>query len=87
MNSPDVSILMVYSRMLVLVEHMRNQFLIEKILTLKGHADNGELVRISYEMVTLTVTFWTHKDRFAEVRADLEWLVSQHSSLAGMAIA
>jgi hypothetical protein len=64
--------------MLVLVEHMQNLFLIEKVLTRLGHADNGELVRISYEMVALTLTFWTHKDRFADVRADFEWLVSPY---------
>lgn len=74
----NITIETVYSRTLVQIEQLQNIFFIERLLLRRGHPDSGELLRISYEMVTLTLTFWLHKDRFIGVRADFEWLVSSY---------
>ena len=61
--------------MLVRVEYLQNHFFAERLLLRRGHVNDGELLLISFEMVSLTLTFWVHKDRFADVRPDFEWLV------------
>lgn len=40
-----------------------------------GGRDDGQLLVTSFEMVSLTLTIWTHQDRFAAIRRDFEWLV------------
>ncbi|RKK85558.1 hypothetical protein BFJ68_g17257 [Fusarium oxysporum] len=37
-------------------------------------SSKATLESLSFEMVTLTLIFWTQQDRFAEVRRDFEWL-------------
>jgi hypothetical protein len=52
-------------------------FLLERLLLLNGSLDEGNLLLFSFEMLTLTLALWTHKDRFAEMRRNFEWLVSR----------
>lgn len=56
---------------------MQNLFFVERLLLRLGHIDENRLLPISFEMVTLTLLFWTHQDRFSGMRRDFEWLVSQ----------
>lgn len=76
----SVKVEAVYTRMLVRIEHLQNLFFGERLLLKRGDeysgAADGNLLLISYEMVTLTLMFWIHKDRFANISNDFEWLVS-----------
>ena len=64
-----------YARILVRLEHLQSLFFVERLMLRHGHPDDGRLLTISFEMVTLTQVFWTHQDRFMSIRRDLEWLV------------
>ncbi|KAH7196296.1 hypothetical protein BKA60DRAFT_601379 [Fusarium oxysporum] len=75
-NSPDFKVDTIYSRILIRLEHLQNLFFAERLLLRLGHSDQSRLLIISFEMVTLTLIFWTQQDRFAEVRRDFEWLAS-----------
>lgn len=37
---------------------------------------SSELLTISVEIVTMTITLWTHRDRVAGVQRDFQWIVS-----------
>lgn len=71
--SIDADILTV--RMLLQITHLQNLFLLERLLLRHGAPDEGDLLITTFEIVTLTLTFWTQKDRFSQVRRYFEWLV------------
>lgn len=73
-NEIDVGVL--FARLLLRLEHLQNLFFVERLLLRLGKRDEGDLLVVSFEMVSLTLIFWTHKDTFATIRRDLEWLVS-----------
>lgn len=70
----------VYGKILVRVEHLQNMFFIERLLLRYSYPDEGDLLVVSYDMVTTTLGIWIHKDKFAGIRRDFEWLVSLSSS-------
>ncbi|RFU78617.1 hypothetical protein TARUN_3587 [Trichoderma arundinaceum] len=41
------------------------------------------LDELRFGMLTLTLTLWTHKDRFAAMRRNFEWLLMAHAAPAG----
>lgn len=75
LSDPDANIEIIYARILVRLQHLQNLFFAERLLLRLGRVDDSRLLLISFEMVTLTLVFWTHQDRFAGVRRDFEWLV------------
>lgn len=75
LGDPSVDIETMYARLLVQLEHLQNVFFAERLMLRYGQVDEGDLLLTSFEMVSLTLIFWTHKDRLAGVRGDFEWLV------------
>lgn len=75
-RDPSVSAADIYIRILVLLEHLQNLFFITRLLVQWGHDSNAELLNVSFEMVSVTLVFWTHMDRLAGLHGDFEWLVS-----------
>lgn len=73
--------------MLVRIEHLQNLFFAERLLLKRAGeypgANDGNLLLISYEMVALVLMFWIHKDRFAQVSNDFEWLVMCYAAPGG----
>lgn len=41
-----------------------------------GALDEGDVLVVSFEMISLALLFWTHKDKFRDIRRDFEWIVS-----------
>ncbi|KAF7561636.1 hypothetical protein G7046_g2528 [Stylonectria norvegica] len=73
-----------YTKLLVRLEHLQNLFFIERLLNrTRGYTRSQELVDVSLEMVSLTVIFWTHKDRMLGLQSDFEWLVMSYAAPAG----
>ncbi|KAH6897073.1 hypothetical protein B0T10DRAFT_526316 [Thelonectria olida] len=60
--------------LLLKLEHLQNLFFVERLMLRFGGQDAGQLLVTSFEMVSLTLTIWTHQDRFASIRRDFEWL-------------
>ena len=77
---PELDTELVYARILMRLAHLQTMFLLERLLLLNGSLDEGNLLLFSFEMLTLTLALWTHKDRFAEMRRNFEWLVSRRDS-------
>lgn len=68
----------------MLLEHLQNLFFITRLLVQWGHDSNAELLNVSFEMVSVTLVFWTHMDRLAGLHGDFEWLVSFAISLTSL---
>jgi hypothetical protein len=72
----DVDGKTLYTKLLVRLEHLQNLFFVDRLLLQRGYDGHACLLATSFEMVTLTLVFWTHMDRLANLHGDLEWLVS-----------
>lgn len=82
-RDPSVPAPDIYIRILVLLEHLQNLFFITRLLVQWGHDSNAELLNVSFEMVSVTLVFWTHMDRLAGLHGDFEWLVMAFAAPAG----
>ncbi|KAF4981389.1 hypothetical protein FZEAL_2819 [Fusarium zealandicum] len=83
LDDPDDDVETPYVKILVRLEQLQNLFFLERLLLRLGHVDESHLLIISFEMVTLTLVFWTHQDRFAGVRHDFEWLLMAYAAPGG----
>ena len=82
-KDPFVEAPALYVKLLVRLEHLGNLFFLERLI-LKHHPNHPtDLLDISFEMVSLTLMFWTHKDRLAGLQGDFEWLVMSCAAPAG----
>ncbi|KAH7144273.1 hypothetical protein B0J13DRAFT_475194 [Dactylonectria estremocensis] len=73
----------IYTRVLIHLAHLQNLFFVERLLLRHGAADEGNLLLTSFELVMITLVFWTHKDQFATMRRNFEWLVMAYAAPAG----
>lgn len=82
-KNPCVDAPALYTKLLLRLEHLNNLFLVERLLSKHHPGHDTELLDISFEMVSLTLVFWTHKDRLAGLQGDFEWLVMSCAAPAG----
>lgn len=75
-DNPAVNRHILSSRFLIRLEHLQNHFFIHRLLIQRGYDSHAELLVVSFEMVSLTLLFWTHVDRLPHIVRHLEWLVS-----------
>ncbi|KAL7934349.1 hypothetical protein V8C35DRAFT_302343 [Trichoderma chlorosporum] len=74
---------LILAQLLVQLDHLQNIFIIERLLQRRDMLDEGDLLVTSFEMVSLTLTFWSHKDRLLEARNDFEWLLIAYAAPGG----
>ncbi|KAI5457563.1 hypothetical protein BGZ63DRAFT_494859 [Mariannaea sp. PMI_226] len=79
-NLPAYHIL---SKLLIQLDHLQNIFISERLLQRQNVLDEGRLLVTSFEMVSLTLTFWSQKDRLVEARNDFEWLLIAYAAPGG----
>ncbi|KAF5989657.1 hypothetical protein FBULB1_660 [Fusarium bulbicola] len=75
LSDPPVEANVVSLRIFIRLTHLQNMFLLERLLLQYGSPDEGHVLLVSYEMIRLTLMFWMHKDRFRDIRRDMEWLL------------
>lgn len=77
LHDPDIKPPILYTKLLVRLEQLQNLFFIERLLQKidYGHTPSAELMNLSFEMVSLTLIFWTHQDQLSGFQSDFEWLV------------
>jgi hypothetical protein len=74
----DIDLQTVYPKLLIRLDHLLNIFLVERLLVKHGRS-RSDLLRTSFEMIVLTLHFWTQKHIWAEIHGESRWIVS-HSS-------
>lgn len=57
-------------------------FFIERLLNKGSNVPGPEIIDISYEMISLTLIFWTHQDKLFGVSGDSEWLLMCYAAPA-----
>ncbi|KAL8366462.1 hypothetical protein RB595_004984 [Gaeumannomyces hyphopodioides] len=97
-HDPRISPMELFGKVMMRLEHLQNMFFIERLLgrtwpphTLAQGATappppppiSAELLTVSVEIVTLTVTLWTHRDRVAGIQRDFQWLIISYAAPAG----
>lgn len=80
LSDPRIDPIVLYSKLLVQLEHLQNILFIERLALRHGKVDRADIIAVSFEMVSDTLPLWTHQDRLAPMRDDCEWLVSLASS-------
>lgn len=66
-----------WAKIIVRLEHLQNLFFIQRLQGKHGQKDLSELIGISFEMVSLSLLCWTHRDRFVGLAGDYEWVVRE----------
>ncbi|OAQ78064.1 N-terminal binuclear Zn cluster-containing protein [Purpureocillium lilacinum] len=82
-SSPTVDGPTLCGKLLVQLEHLQNLFFIERLLDRPSTRPSLPLLDVSLELVSLTLVFWTHKDRMSGLHGDFEWLVMGYAAPAG----
>ena len=75
LNDPNTDMRMLRPRLVVRLEHLQNILFIERLLLRHGNEDRAGILATSFELVSLTLSIWTHRERLTTV-TDREWLVS-----------
>ena len=69
-----------HQKVLVRLDHLLNMFLIERLLVKRDpNSNRKDLLVISFEMVVLTLSIWTQRHIWAEVKGENQWTVSSPS--------
>ncbi len=72
-----------YAKLLIRLEYLQNVFFIERLINKADQVTLGTtLIQVSLEILSVTLTFWTHKDRMSDLHQDFEWLVIGYASPA-----
>jgi hypothetical protein len=79
----DIDGYVLFTRLLVRLEHLQNLFFIERLVSKQKNTVSPQLLELSLEMVTLTVAFWTQQDRLSCIAGDFEFLVMSYAAPAG----
>ncbi|RGP78703.1 hypothetical protein FLONG3_3158 [Fusarium longipes] len=74
-SDPHVETNVIPMRIFARLTHLQNMFLIERLMLQYGALDQGDVLVVSFEMISLTLLFWTHKDKFRDIRRDFEWML------------
>ncbi|KAK2598672.1 hypothetical protein N8I77_012067 [Diaporthe amygdali] len=82
-RDPSIPASEIYTKILIHLEHLQNLFLISRLLVQWGYDSNADLLSVSFEMVSVTLVFWTHMDRLAGLHGDFEWLVMAFAAPSG----
>ncbi|KAH8678462.1 hypothetical protein BX600DRAFT_452094 [Xylariales sp. PMI_506] len=85
LTDPSLDIRILYVKIVMQLEHLQNLFLVERMLVLRGHLDEGDVLVTSYSMVALTLVCWTQRERFSHnsMRRQFEWLLMAYGAPAG----
>ncbi|KAM0232016.1 hypothetical protein ACHAPO_008050 [Fusarium lateritium] len=75
LSDPPVEANAIPLRIFSRLTHLQNMFLLERLFLQYGALDEGDVLLVSFEMISLTLLFWTHKDKFRDIRRDFEWML------------
>ncbi|KAK6062539.1 hypothetical protein SCUP515_13265 [Seiridium cupressi] len=73
-TEPEERTMFMFSRLLLKLDMLQNDFFLYRLLLRRGSPDEGCLLYTSFQMVSLVLNLWTHMDRFSRMRPDFEWL-------------
>ncbi|KAM5355048.1 hypothetical protein ACJ41O_001694 [Fusarium nematophilum] len=74
-----------FLQVVVYLDHLQNLFFTERLLLRHGQVDEGDLLMTSFELVSLTIKLWAHKDRFSDpaMMRHFGWLLMFYGAPGG----
>ncbi|KAM0809602.1 hypothetical protein AB5N19_09946 [Seiridium cardinale] len=82
-TEPGAGTMFMFSRLLLKLDMLQNDFFLYRLLLRRGRPDEGCLLYTSFQMVSLVLNLWTHMDRFSKMRPDFEWLLIGYGASPG----
>ncbi|KAK9784005.1 hypothetical protein SCAR479_00564 [Seiridium cardinale] len=82
-TEPGAGTMFMFSRLLLKLDMLQNDFFLYRLLLRRGRPDEGCLLYTSFQMVSLVLNLWTHMDRFSRMRPDFEWLLIGYGASPG----
>jgi hypothetical protein len=73
----------IYQRLVVRLDHLQNLFFIERLLSKIKGEPTADLVKISLEIVSLTLLPWMHRELMSGTMCDGDWMVMAYGAPAG----
>ncbi|KAM3561836.1 hypothetical protein MY1884_002173 [Beauveria asiatica] len=83
LQNPDLDHVQVYTRLHITLEHLHNVFFIERLLSKLREGVTAELVRISLEIIELSLIPFTNRQLTTGVMCDIDWLLMAYGAPAG----
>lgn len=81
--NPALDHVQVYTRLHVTLEHLHNVFFIERLLSKLHEGVTAELVRISLEIIELSLLPFTNRHLLSGVICDIDWMLMAYGAPAG----
>ncbi|KAJ6786488.1 hypothetical protein PWT90_06893 [Aphanocladium album] len=81
--NPELDSVKVYTRLHVTLEHLHNVFFIERLLSKLHEGVTAELVRISLEIIELSLLPCTNRQLTTGVMCDTDWMLMAYGAPAG----
>lgn len=83
LQNPALDHVQVYTRLHITLEHLHNVFFIERLLSKLREGVTAELVRISLEIIELSLIPFTNRQLTTGVMCDIDWLLMAYGAPAG----
>ncbi|EGX89424.1 fungal specific transcription factor, putative [Cordyceps militaris CM01] len=81
--NPALDHVQVYTRLHITLEHLHNVFFVERLLSKMQEGVTAELVRISLEIIELSLIPFTNRQLTTGVMCDIDWLLMAYGAPAG----
>ncbi|KAK2601669.1 hypothetical protein QQS21_004743 [Conoideocrella luteorostrata] len=81
-SDPETDGPTLYARLVVQLDHLQNMFTIERLLSKETGLSSPEMIEISYDLISLTLIFWTHQEKLGGATADSEWILMCYAAPA-----
>jgi hypothetical protein len=84
-TNPKARSELVFTKLLLKMESLLNDFFVDRLLLKKGHASQAatSLLVTSFDLVSNTLVLWTNFERFAKLKRDFEWILMAYGAPAG----
>lgn len=83
LQNPNLDHVQVYTRLHVTLEHLHNVFFIERLLSKLHEEVTAELVRISLEIIELSLLPFTNRQLTTGIMCDVDWMIMAYGAPAG----
>lgn len=83
LQNPNLNHIQVYTRLHVTLEHLHNVFFIERLLSKLNEGVTAELVRISLELIELSLLPFTNRQLTTGIMCDIDWMIMAYGAPAG----
>jgi hypothetical protein len=72
---------LLFDQLYVLLQHLQNQFFIDRIAIARGFGNGQGLLDTAMEMIDISMMFWIKRDQLMRFSHGFDWIVSNFCAL------